>query len=158
MHVQKRMFRTHLVSKVQRYYYYSYNKLYLCTLDDPLWTSIQLGHNPASSSSMHTGTRTASAALDDECDIVECSVDLGGLTREHKHRILTTEINPNPTSYPRTRQCASGSYRQFQPAWKQQHPWLHYSCHLDGVFCHACALFAPEKAGGQALGQFVTTL
>ncbi len=119
--------------------------------------SMELGPTPASSSS--TDTSTSTADLGDECDIgklLQCDVDLRGLTREHKHRILTSEINRDPTSYPRTRQCASGAYRQFQPAWKQQHPWLHYSRHLDGVFCHACVFFAPEKAGGQALGQFVT--
>jgi hypothetical protein len=38
----------------------------------------------------------------------------------------------------------------------KQHPWLHYSQHDDGVYCRACATFAPKQVGGQDLGQFVT--
>ena len=122
-----------------------------------LWESLPLGRDPASSPSRDTGTSIVD--LDDECDIgklLECNIDLHGPSREHKHWILTSEVNPDPTSYPRTRLCASGSFRQFQPSWKQQYPWLHYSRHLNGAFCQACTFFAPAKAGGQALGQFVT--
>ena len=40
--------------------------------------------------------------------------------------------------------------------WLRQHPWLHYSRHVDGAFCRACAFFGPEKAGCQLPGQFVS--
>lgn len=93
-----------------------------------------------------------------DCDIGQLleHTDLRTLSSEHRYRVLTTEVNPDSSSYPRTRPYGSGSFRQFQPAWKKQYTWLHYSRHLDGVFCHACAFFAPEKVGGQPLGQFVT--
>lgn len=35
-------------------------------------------------------------------------------------------------------------------------PWLHYSAFCDGVFCRACAIFAPETVGGHVPGQFVS--
>lgn len=38
----------------------------------------------------------------------------------------------------------------------KQYPWLDYSSFTDGVFCRACALFAPSTVGGQDPGQFVT--
>ena len=47
-------------------------------------------------------------------------------------------------------------YRQFQPSWLRQYPWLHYSQHDDGVYYRTCALFAPKQVGGQDLGQLVT--
>ena len=99
---------------------------------------------------------TASAA---ECDIGKLleSGKLHSISRTEKYNILTREANPDPSSYLRTRPYGSGSFRQFQPGWLKQYPWLHYSRHVDGAFCRACALFAPEKAGGQTLGQFVTT-
>ena len=37
----------------------------------------------------------------------------------------------------------------------KQYPWLHYSKHVDGVFCRARAFFGPDKVGGQSPGQFV---
>ena len=39
----------------------------------------------------------------------------------------------------------------------KEHPWLHYSQFVDGAFCRACALFAPNPVGGQDLGKFVTS-
>ena len=39
---------------------------------------------------------------------------------------------------------------------KNNLPWFHYSLYDDGVYCQACALFAPKQVGGQHLGQFVT--
>ena len=60
-------------------------------------------------------------------------------------------------SYPCTRPLDSDPYhRQFQPCWLNQHHWLHYSRHDDGVYCRARAFFAPKQVGGQDLGQFVT--
>ena len=45
----------------------------------------------------------------------------------------------------------SSSYRQFQPTWLKNYPWLHYSSFSDGTFCRACAFFAPVAAGGHDL-------
>lgn len=94
-----------------------------------------------------------------ECDIgklLDSGIDLRKLSREEKYRILTTNPSLDPSSYPRTRPYASGSFRQFQPEWLRQHPWLHYSRHVDGDFCRACAFFGPDKATGQSPGQFVS--
>ena len=88
--------------------------------------------------------------------LLDSAIDVHNLSREHKYRILTKEPNPDPLSYPRNRQYGSVSFRQFQPAWLKQYPWLHYSHHVDGVFCRACVVFAPHTVGGQALGSFVT--
>jgi len=96
---------------------------------------------------------------DDDSDIgklLESSVNISSLSREAKHRILTTEPNPDPWCYPRTRPYASGAFRQIQPTWMKPYPFLHYSKCKDGVFCRACAFFAPEKVGGHTPGKFVT--
>ena len=47
----------------------------------------------------------------------------------------------------------------FQPSWLKSFPWLHYSHHVDGAFCCACAIFLSEgqTVGGQRPGKFVTT-
>ena len=82
--------------------------------------------------------------------------DIRSLGREEKYRILKTEPDPDPSVYPRTRPYDSGAFRQFQPSWLRKYPWLHYSPFSDGVFCRACALFAPEKVGGNVLGRFVS--
>ena len=94
-----------------------------------------------------------------ECDIGklhDLHVDLKQLSREDKYRLLKTEPPTNVSSYPHTRPYPSSSLRQFQPSWTNQHPWLHYSRFVDGAFCRACALFAPNQVGGRNLGQFVT--
>jgi hypothetical protein len=65
------------------------------------------------------------------------------------------EPNPNASSYLRTRPCESSALSQFQPSWLKQYPWLHYSRHIDGAYCRACVLFAPDHVGGQDIGQFV---
>lgn len=88
--------------------------------------------------------------------MIEFGIDIRhDLSREEVYHILTSEPNPDTTIYPRTRTQSSGAYRQFQPSWLKQYPWLHYSKHADGVFCRACAFFAPEKVGGRDPGQFV---
>ena len=95
-----------------------------------------------------------------ECDIgklLYSHIDLQQLSRDDKYRILTTEPSSDPSTYPRTRPYKTSSFRQFQPSWTKQHPWLHYSLFADGAFCRACALFAPRSVGGQGLGQFVTS-
>ena len=110
------------------------------------------------------GTTALSSSEDHEVEpateydigkILESNVSLHDISRDMKYKILTLEVNPDVSCYPR-RLYNSGSSRQFQPAWKKQHPWLHYSNHLDGIFCHASAFFAPDKVSGQTPGQFVT--
>ena len=92
-----------------------------------------------------------------ECNIGKLlynGINIQNLTREQKHRLLT--CNPNPSSYPHTCLCSSDCLRQFQPKWIKKHPWIHYSVHVNGIYCRACAVFAPEKVGGQVPGWFVT--
>ena len=94
-----------------------------------------------------------------ECDIgklLDAGTDLQRLSREEKYCILTANPSLDSSSYPRTRPYASGAFCQFQPDWLWQYPWLHYSKHVDGVFCRACSFFAHDKVGGQSPGQFVT--
>ena len=49
-----------------------------------------------------------------------------------------------------------GCNRQFKVEWVRNHPWLHYSSSEDGVYCKACALFAPSDIRQQKLGVLVT--
>ena len=93
-----------------------------------------------------------------ECDIGKLQasgVDIKGLSRDDRYRLLTTEPNPDPLSYPRTRPCPSSNFRRFKPAWLKQHPWMHYSPFSDGVYCRACVVFSPYQVGGHVLGKFV---
>ena len=83
--------------------------------------------------------------------LLELGIDLKKLSREHMYRILTAEPCAEALAYPRTPAYPGSTYmRQFQPAWFKQYPWLHYSC------CKACAIFAPDKVGGNTPGQFVS--
>ena len=94
-----------------------------------------------------------------DCDIgqlLQRHQTLKNIDRETMYQIITSEPNPDPSSYPRSRPSASSSFRQFQPNWLKQYPWLHYSRSVDGAFCRACAFFAPESVGGHVLGQLVT--
>ena len=112
-----------------------------------------------STCSQSTSSTSSQSTLTLENDIgklVQSHVDLHQLSRENKHCVLTTEPDSDPSSLPRTRSSDSVPYQQFQPSWLKQYPWLHYSRHDNGVYCRACALFAPKKVGGQDLGQFVT--
>lgn len=100
-------------------------------------------------------------------DIRELVCDIGKLLETHRnirtsnisrdniYRILKREPDVNPLSYPRTRQ-STGCNRQFQPTWTKKFSWLHYSHHVDGVFCRACVFFAPDEVCRQSLRQFVT--
>lgn len=102
---------------------------------------------------------TDASAIAAECDIgklLDLKVNIGTLSREDIYRILTSESSTDPTSYPRTRTLESAGFRQFQPSWLKSYPWLHYSRHVDGAFCRACAIFMPETVGGQRPGQFVS--
>ena len=55
-----------------------------------------------------------------------------------------------PTKY------MNGCNRRFKPEWVQIRSWLHYSASEDGVFCKACALFAPGEVQQQKLGSLVS--
>ena len=79
------------------------------------------------------------------------------VSREGKYRLLTTEPNPDPLSYPRTRPCPSSNLRRFKPEWLKHYPWMHYSQFSDGVYCRACVVFSPYEVGGHDLGRFVLT-
>lgn len=116
----------------------------------------------ASYHSINIGTTTASISeVAAECDIgkmLELGRDcLRNLSRDEMYKVLTREPSNDPASYPRTRPYGTGAFRQFQPSWLVQFPWLHYSPFCDGAYCRACAFFAPEKVGGNIPGQFVTT-
>ena len=56
-------------------------------------------------------------------------------------------------NYPAT--YMNGCNCRFKVEWVKAHPWLHYSPTEDGVYCKACALFAPDNAGRQKLGILV---
>ena len=112
-------------------------------------------------SALDTNSVAAATVAVTECDIGKLllsGINVQELNREHIFKTLSCEPNPN-ASYPRTRPYGSGSYRQFQPSWLKQHPWLHYySQYVDGVFCRACVFFTQHEGtvGGQAAGQFVS--
>ena len=66
-------------------------------------------------------------------------------------------VNQTPDAsykYPST--YMHGCNRRFKPEWNKSHPWLHYSLSEDGVYCKACALFAPSDIRKQKLGVFVS--
>ena len=93
-----------------------------------------------------------------ECDIgklQDSGVDIKGLSRDDKYRLITTEPNPDPLSYPRKRPCPSSNLRRFKPKWLKHHPWMHYSQFSDGVYCRACVVFSPYQVRGHNLGKFV---
>lgn len=48
-----------------------------------------------------------------------------------------------------------GCNQRLKPEWVQNHSWLHYSVSEDGVYCKACALFAPTDVKQQNLGSVV---
>ena len=50
----------------------------------------------------------------------------------------------------------NGRNRRFKPEWVHTHSWLHYSASEDGVFCKACALFAPSEVQQQKLGSLIS--
>ena len=88
--------------------------------------------------------------------LLDLNINIDDLSREEKYQLLTTDPCTDSSSYPRTRSSESAPYRQFQPSWLKSYPWLHYSHHVDGVYCRACAVFITENVGGQSPGQFVT--
>ena len=104
----------------------------------------------------HTDTQPPSEYEHDIGKLLHAGLDLQKLPRAQKYSIFKSEPSSDASSYPRTRPCESSSYRQFQPSWLKQHPWLHYSRFCDGAFCRACSFFAPLQAGGRDLGLFVS--
>ena len=110
---------------------------------------------PSSSSSSQPNLDFPSSDIG---ELLEKGQNLKTLSREHKHWMLSTEPNPNPSFYPKTHCVFSGHLHQFQPSWLKHFPWLQYSAAVDGAFCQACALFAPESVGRHVLGQFVSTI
>jgi len=124
--------------------------------------SVVQHHNTVTVVDEMSGGNSASASVSAssvlECDIGKLLADkinLHHLNRENKYQILKHEPSSNAT-YPRTRCYESDSFRRFKPIWLNKYPWIHYSHHVDGVFCRACALFAGEQLGGQSPGQFIT--
>ena len=107
------------------------------------------------------GESADSLAIAAECDIgklLEQKINVAALSREEKYLIITREPDSDASAYPRTRTSTSTAFRQFQPSWLKSFPWLHYSRHVDGAFCRACAIFLSEgqTVGGQSPGKFVT--
>ena len=113
-------------------------------------------HNQSDSRETPSCTCTKTAA---DCNIgklIQNNVNVQRLNREQIYKILTHEPNKDPACYPRTCLCESDCFRQFQPTWVKKYPWIHYSSHVNGIFCRACVIFAPEKIGGQFPGKFMT--
>jgi hypothetical protein len=65
-------------------------------------------------------------------------------------------VNHTPSaSFKYPTKFLNGCNRHFKVEWATLHPWVHYSVSDDGVYCKACALFAPGDAGSQKLGTLV---
>ena len=85
--------------------------------------------------------------------LIASDAKLSNLCREEVYGILTCEPPMATSEYPGTRQSESGSFRQFQPSWVQQFPWLHYSKFEDGALlgmCNFCSQFN-QGTGSQAI-------
>ncbi len=81
------------------------------------------------------------------------SGNLHDLPQSIKLKIINNQ--PDATyNYPI--KCLYGKNRRFKVEWVKNHQWLHYSMSEDGVYCKACALFAPSNVRQQSLGVFVT--
>ena len=92
----------------------------------------------------------------------DAPMDIGALLKEGKLQSLsqsmklglvrhTPDVKFNyPTTY------MHGCNRRFKPEWIRSHSWLHYSVSEYGVYCKACALFAPSEIKKQKLGSLVS--
>ena len=69
-------------------------------------------------------------------------------SRDEIYCVLKSEPDVHPESYPRTRshQATRSLFRQFQPSWVKNHPWLHYSHHVDGAYCRACVFVCSRSS------------
>jgi hypothetical protein len=81
------------------------------------------------------------------------SGSLHSLPQSMKLKIINHTPNASH-NYPK--RYMHGCNRQFKVEWVRNHPWLHYSSSEDGVYCKACALFAPRDIRQQKLGVLVT--
>ena len=63
------------------------------------------------------------------------NINVQRLPREQIYKIQTHEPNNDPTCYPCTCLCEYDCFRQFQPTWIEKYPWIHYSSHVNGIFC-----------------------
>lgn len=145
--IQRQIHRVTLEMRVSRIIYCT-----LWLLQKLYRTSSILGCTAQNDTTTIPSPRT-STQIAAECDIgklLDAGKDLQQLSWE-KYCILI--VNPilqcmyvDPTSYSCTHPYTSGSFGQFQPAWLKQYPWLQYSKHVDGVFCHACVFFGPDKS------------
>ena len=69
---------------------------------------------------------------------------LKSLSRSGKLDLISQTPDPN-YSYPT--KIYYGKNRRFKPDWVKPYSWVHYSSSEDGVYCKACALFAPTSIG-----------
>ena len=79
----------------------------------PISSAITSASSIASASTSLTANEIAA-----ECDIGKLllyNVNVHNLSRAEKHSIITTEPNPDASSYPRTRACNGAAFRQFNP-------------------------------------------
>ena len=67
---------------------------------------------------------------------------------------IVNHMPDNRFNYPKT--YLNGCNRRFKPEWVHNHSWLHYSVSEDGVYCKACALFAPSEIKQQKIGSLVS--
>ena len=92
------------------------------------------------------------------CDLLDIGMlsksgDLHSLPQHTKLELLNHTPDPNFNYPPK---YVYGCNRRFKPEWLKNHSWLHYSPSEDGVYCKACALFAPADIRRQRLGILVS--
>ena len=117
----------------------------------PVTSSEVLG--PASSDLEESGSNLVSDSVPMDIGILLKNGTLNTLSQGNKFKLLTHTPDSN-VSYPTT--FMNGCNRRFKPEWVKNHSWLHYSASEDGVYCKACALFAPTEIKRQKLGTLVT--
>ena len=104
--------------------------------------------NPEEGCSSTTLTPSQSDSTPLDIGILLNNGTLSTLSQSMKLKLLnhTPDVKYKyPTKY------MNGCNRRFKPEWVQTHSWLHYSASEDGVFCKACALFAPSEVQQQTL-------
>ena len=85
-------------------------------------------------------------------------LDIGVLLKDGRLHTIPQSMklklvnHPPDTSY---NYPTKGCNRHFKAEWVQNQSWLHYSISEDGVYCKACALFAPNDIKQQKLGMLV---
>ena len=94
--------------------------------------------------------------------VAPCALDIGILSKSGdlhslpQHKKLELLNHTPDASYKYPTKYMHGCNRRFKPEWHKNHPWLHYSPSEDGVYCKACALFAPSDIRRQKLGTLVS--